>query len=110
MTPLELKEFLLDNNLSLTDCKDINDRRQKAKRAFVFPAKLPESEASSSHRFAKDDVVILTGLSRVGMNGKKGTVVFVNHVEGKAVVRVEEIFKIKLVNLKKPGDDLEELE
>ena len=44
------------------------------------------------------------------MNGKKGTVLFVDHVEGKAVVRVEEIFKIKLVNLKKPNDDLEELE
>ncbi len=73
MTPLKLKNFLSNNNISSAGCKDINDRRQKAKDAFVLHPKKSESEATSSNKFAKDDVVILTGLARVEMNGKKAT-------------------------------------
>lgn len=116
MSVVELNKFLSDNNISTANCKDVNSRRQRAKDAFVSPERPPVPPASrntSSHRFRKDDVVVFTGLTRQDMNGKKGTVVSVDHPAGKAVIRVEDMdktFKIKFENLQKPDEEWEELE
>jgi hypothetical protein len=113
MSITELDKFLSGNNISAAGCKDVFSRRQKAKDAFrppTRPAQPPKSSNTSATRFGKDDSVVLTGLNRAEMNGKKGTVVSVDHAEGKVLVRLagtSKIFKIKLENLQ---EDVEELE
>ncbi len=113
MSVTELNKFLSDNNISAAGCKDISSRRQKAKDAFcppTRPTQPPKSLNTSATRFRKDDSVVLTGLNRTEMNGKKGTVVSVDHAEGKVLVRLagtSKTVKIKLENLQ---EDVEELE
>jgi len=114
MSITELDRFLSGNNISAAGCKDVFSRRQKAKDAFrppTRPAQPPKSLNTSATRFRKDDSVVLTGLNRAEMNGKKGTVVSVDHAEGKVLVRLvgtsTKTFKIKLENLQ---EDVEELE
>ena len=113
MSVTELDTFLSGNNISAAGCKDVFSRRQKAKDAFrppTRPAQPPKSLNTSATRFRKDDIVVLTGLNRAEMNGKKGTVVSVDHAEGKVLIQMagtSKTFKIKLENLQ---EDVEELE
>jgi hypothetical protein len=67
MTVPELNTFLTQNNISTSDCRDITSRRQKAKDVFRTGAKTP--------CFQEYDVVILTKLSRMELNGERATVV-----------------------------------
>jgi len=115
MTIVELNAFLTERNISTVGCRDVNSRRQKAKDAFETPARPsrpPASSDTSSIRFRKDDAVVLNGLNRAEMNERMGTVISVDHAEGKALVRVEVLdrtFKIKFENLRMQGE-IEELE
>lgn len=57
--------------------------------------------------------MVLTGLNKAEMNGKKGTVTSVDHAAGKAQVMIEAMdrsFKVKFENLKMAIDSEDELE
>jgi hypothetical protein len=82
MTVPELNTFLTENNISTSDCRDITSRRQKAKDAFRTGAQAP--------RFQEQDVVILTKLSRMELNGERATVVKADCGGGRAEVLLEE--------------------
>jgi len=77
-------------------------------------APLPASVNTSSQvRWRKDDAVILKGLNRAEMNGKRGTVVSVDNLLGKVQVRIEDMdksFKVKFENLQMAIDEEEDEE
>jgi hypothetical protein len=110
----ELNKFLSENSISTADCRDIESRRRKAKGMFrppKRPAAPPLASASKSQvRWRKDDNVILKGLNRGEMNGKKGTVVSVDNALSKVQVRLEGMdksFKVKFENLQMASDEEE---
>ena len=110
---VELNKFLSENSISTADCRDVQSRRQKAKGMFrppKRPAAPPASANTSRVRWRKDDTVILKGLNRAEMNGKRGTVVSVDNVLGKVQVRIEDmdkLFKVKFENLQMAEEDEE---
>jgi hypothetical protein len=114
---VELNKFLSDNSISTANCKDVPSRRQKAKDMFRPPKRPapppPASVDTSQVRWRKDDTAILIGLTRTDMNGKKGTVVSVDHALRKVQVRIDDmdskLFKVKFENLQMYEED-EELE
>jgi len=64
-------------------------------------------------RWRKDDPVILKGLNRAEMNGKRGTVMSVDNALGKVQVRLEDMdksFKVKFENLQMAIDEEEDEE
>jgi hypothetical protein len=67
MTVPELNMFLTKNKISTSDCRDITSRRQKAKDEFRTGAEAP--------RFQEYDMVIITKLDRVELNGERAMVV-----------------------------------
>ena len=112
----ELNKFLSENSISTAGCRDVQSRRQKAKGMFrppKRPAAPPASANTSQVRWRKDDDVILKGLNRTEMNGKRGTVVSVDNELGKVQVRIEDMdksFKIKFENLQMAIDEEEDEE
>ncbi|KAF9531442.1 hypothetical protein CPB83DRAFT_849028 [Crepidotus variabilis] len=115
MSMIEVNKFLMDNKISTADCRDIPSRRQKAKDAFAPPSRPlppPTSVNTSATRFRKDDSVILKGLTRAEMNGKRGTVMSVDQAANRVQVRVfdmDKTFKVKFENIEIEEED-EELE
>ena len=127
MTIPELNQFFTDNSISTADCRDIASKRSRAKSAFrppvrpapPTPAPAPavpkdagSGRATGDGPFRKDDAVILHGLTRADMNGKKGTIVLIDREASKATVKVPDLdrsFKVKFENIKFDDDD-EELE
>jgi len=113
---VELNKFLSENLISTIDCRDVASRRQKAKEVFrppTRPAPPPASANTSQVRWRKDDNVVLTGLNKAEMNGKRGTVVSVDHALGKVQVRIEEMdrsFKVKFENLQMAAGEEEDEE
>ena len=106
MGSVELNKFLIENLISTADCRDVSSRRQKAKDMFRPPNRPAPPPASTSDRsqvrWRKDDTGILVGLERAEMNGKKVTVVSVDHALGKVQIRVEgmdKMFKVKSEHL-----------
>ena len=106
MGSVELNKFLTENLISTADCRDVSSRRQKAKDMFRPPNRPAPPPASTSDRsqvrWRKDDTGILVGLERAEMNGKKVTVVSVDHALGKVQIRVEgmdKMFKVKSEHL-----------
>ncbi|KAF8910634.1 hypothetical protein CPB84DRAFT_1812732 [Gymnopilus junonius] len=114
----ELKEYLRDNgetlcrrawkhtNISTVDCRDIASRRDKAKQAFQstqHAAPEPsDRKVDAPSQLQVNDIVVLTGLSRAEMNGKRATVLQAECGGGRAEVHVEELgrtFKVKIENL-----------
>lgn len=96
MTLPELNTFLTENKISTSDCRDITSRRQKVKDAFRAGAEVS--------RLREHDVVILTRLSRLELNGERATVVKADCGGGsmRAEVILEESgekFKVKFENL-----------
>jgi hypothetical protein len=111
----ELNEFLSENSISTADCRDIESRRRKAKGMFrppKRPAAPPLASANTSQvRWRKDDNVILKGLNRAEMNGKRGTVVSVDNALSKVQVRIEDMdksFKVKFENLQMATEEEDE--
>jgi hypothetical protein len=95
MTIPELNTFLAENNISTSDCRDITSRRQKAKDTF-------NRTSAEAPRFQEHDVVILRKLSRMELNGERGTVVNADCGCGRAEVLLEESatrIKVKFENL-----------
>ena len=127
MTIPELNQFFTDNSISTADCRDIASKRARAKAAFRPPARPPaptpapapampkdggSGRTTGGGPFRKDDAVILHGLTRAEMNGKKGTIVLIDVAASKATVKVPDLdrsFKVKFENIKFDDDD-EELE
>jgi hypothetical protein len=96
MTMPELNTFLTENNISTLDCRDITSRRQKAKDAFRTDSEAP------APRFQEHDVVILTKLSRMELNGESAAVVKADCGGSRAEVLLEESgtrIKVKFENL-----------
>ncbi|KAF5337178.1 hypothetical protein D9611_003437 [Ephemerocybe angulata] len=106
----ELNTFLSSHRISTTGCRDINSRRQKAKEAFEPPARPPPvRNTGGAGGWRKDDEVVLTNLSKVEMNGKRGVVQSVDTAAGKVTVFVEELgkpFKVKYENVKPYVEEL----
>jgi hypothetical protein len=113
---IELNKFLSENSISTADCRDIESRRRKAKDMFRPPKRPapPLASANTSQvRWRKDDNVILEGLNRAEMNGKRGTVVSVDNALGRVQVRIEGMdksFKVKFENLQMTTDEEEDEE
>ena len=113
---IELNTFLSENSILTADCRDIESRRQKAKGMFRPPKRPapPLASANTSQvRWREDDNVILKGLNRAEMNGKRGTVVLVDNALGRVQVRIEGMdksFKIKFENLQMATDEEEDEE
>ena len=109
----ELNKLLSENSISTADCRGVQSLRQKAKGMFrppKRPAAPPASANTSQLRWRKDDAVILKGLNRTEMNGKRGTVVSVDNELGKVQVRIDDMdksFKVKFENLQMAIDDEE---
>jgi hypothetical protein len=94
MTMPELNTFLTENKISTSDCHDIPSRRQKAKDAFGTGAEAP--------RFQEHDLVILTKLSRMELNGERATIVKADCGGGRAEVLLGESgtkIKVRFENL-----------
>lgn len=92
MTLPELNRFLTENDISTSDCRDVTSRRQKAKDAF----------RAERPRLQEHDVVILTKLSRLELNGERAVVVDAHCGGGRAEVLIEESgtrIKVKFENL-----------
>jgi len=118
MSISELNTFLSKNGISTAGCRDISARRQKAREAYRPPSRpAPSTPGNGSGGWRKDDVVMLTGLSKAEMNGKKALIQIVDTSQGKATVWVEDMgkaFKVKFENMKPfvangDGSDVEEL-
>lgn len=120
MSVSEVNTFLSSSGISTAGCRSVNDRREKAKAAFEPPARPtpgPRMERSSGG-WRKDDVVVLTGLSKADMNGKVGKIQVVDSDARKVTVFVDDFgraFKVKYENVQPyvedlGGDDVEELE
>jgi len=104
----ELNTFLTENGISTADCRDIMGRRQKAKD--TFEAVRPQAPTSQSHHESpldkplvkEKDRVELFGLNKIDMNGRKGEVLGVDMVAGRAEVMLDGMgksFKVKFANL-----------
>jgi hypothetical protein len=113
---IELNKFLSENSISTADCRDVESRRRKAKGMFR-PPKRPEPPLASANtsqvRWRKDDTVVLKGLNRTEMNGKRGTVLSVDNALGKVQIRIEDMdksFKVKFENLQMVTDEEEDEE
>ncbi|KAJ2935492.1 hypothetical protein H1R20_g1602, partial [Candolleomyces eurysporus] len=108
----ELNTFLSQNKISTAGCRDVNARRQKAKDAFEPPSRPVASPGGGgAGGWRKDDLVVLTGLSRADMNGKKGVVQVVHTDERKVTVFIEDMnraFKVKYDNVT-PWVEVEDL-
>ncbi|KAH6911802.1 hypothetical protein BKA70DRAFT_862847 [Coprinopsis sp. MPI-PUGE-AT-0042] len=120
MSISELNTFLSSSNIPTTGCRSVSDRRDKAKAAFEPPARPtpgPRMDRGSGG-WRKDDVVVLTGLSKADMNGKVGKIQVIDSEARKVTVFVDDFgraFKVKYENVQPyvedlGGDDVEELE
>jgi hypothetical protein len=102
MSISELNTFLSSKKISTAGCRSINDRREKAKAAFEPPTRPPVNRGGGSGGWRKDDIVVLTGLSKADMNGKVGKIQIVDTAAGKVTVWVDDLgraFKVKYDNV-----------
>ncbi|KAJ2913688.1 hypothetical protein MD484_g6726, partial [Candolleomyces efflorescens] len=108
----ELNTYLSQNRISTAGCRDVNARRQKAKDAFEPPSRpAAPPTGGGAGGWRKDDIVVLTGLSRADMNGRKGVVQVVHTEERKVTVFIEDMnraFKVKYDNVT-PWVEVEDL-
>lgn len=103
MSVPEINSFLREQSISTIDCIDINSRRQKAKDSFQVSRPAVTVPLVDSLPLVKlDDKVLLSGLKKVEMNGKTGTVVNIDLAAGRAEVYIEDLgrsFKVKFENV-----------